>query len=1166
MTNQRPQLPLFVDETTLTIEATSGTTILNCDPTDRHFFPGSKLLLVVWDPDTKLSSSRQVLTINQVLSSSIETIETVSGNIPVGSSVYPLFVADAKLHQPFGSLHTTQHQQIDMDLAEYVGTTALPPYVAPGTLPPGEPTYRGLPVFSIPHTWTNTKQGIQKHGKTSAVGQGVVLSPVDADPIDTGSLNFIQLDRPDAKRLTSFWDSRGGETFPFWYPIPSHNFTAVTKHSDTAWTITAPVELTDLSSGQRLIAFWKIDGSVQIVHVIFAVTSGPLHTIDIDEGVTENLSEIEMISWATLARFSGEYVERWQSTKAMKSKLKIQGLQWNEDASCSGPCCEYGNCCNDPADCDDPPPPGGDDPDLPPWEPPPSCTPGLASSVPYYFDNVTGVWSQFREPIRAADLQMSESLVVQIKDTFELDTLHPHGSDLSDELKDILYGSHLLLFEGSLDRSAKSRNPYHTRITGTDPVYSYGFRSGGELVSASPYWEKIVDYKINEGLPEEEDHTLSIRIYGEWVDQTAVGGDSDYGMWGTAWILRAWSTEVVPDYVEDTPYAPFNNISFIHNDPFVGGAYEGEPTANNKYAHPQTLFIGMIPTSYHAPVGYDWHSLLNRDQFFHECFQISNGAPWSTGGAANALHNSVFGTIFGGTNCRALGSLGGGVSSEVFEHIALENSAGTGMTLLKPTRPGWDEAVGDLILGASDVTIDVCLPSQTAIDPCEGHPLDPVDSNGGTPACFRTNVLAGMPDPLCYSTSGSSSVVVQEQCVTLTTDFDEFCCPEALDCDSTPWHTSFSNVSPEKWSFAFGAPQSGRSITFKQYVDNPNYTLLSFPPTDFCDLASPFADWSQDIGSAIPVRQNCPGTGTADVEVSSSSGNATLNGIYAYSPSGDVEDGTIGASLIYRANQRAGLGFRSEVITGSPTKGYFGLLDRIQSKLIIYKITATDTWVVVTELILPSPQPITYSMTLEAKGHTITFVVTGLGSLQIEDCDFQSNGAPCLVMQDESAIDDFEEIAVLDDNWQKLEITATVLDKQTISVSVNPLLTKGNIDSDLCNFCVPADCPDEDCFGSPSSTCPCSSICKGISGFYSIASSAYPLGAAEPHNSNHFPPNAVGNCDEPGCDPPYPSCDDCPPPFPYLSWNTTHCGEGSESDNVWKGGISGWLWAELVCP
>lgn len=1136
--------PLYPDESILTATAAMGAGTLECDVDDRRFFAGHDVLVIQWGT-TKRETKIERHTIDTVNASSLDLVGTLAAEFDEGSSVYPCIIADINLQQT-GRLENDSVFAFNADVREFIDANTLPPLVAAGAIPSDANSYKGLPVLDIPHHWQTTTEGVLRRGKSTEVGLGTVRQISGDDAFFTAQLAFQQHTRAEAFQLLRFFDSRAGSTFPFWYPLRSRSFTLRSK-TVSALTVDDSIAVATPTP----ISIWLKDGTVLIRFVTGVLSAGGNKVLFLNENVTEGDDEIERVSFAALARFAQDAInEQWRSLTTLEAGLSIQELPFSGDITCSGEDCEDGGC-HEEDDCEDPEPPTDPEPPDDPWEPGDECENGTAT-VPMYFD-LTQTWNSGREPIRAGDLNLPDEFVVNIKNGFEIDATHPQApGSLSDELIDALFRPHVMAYAGTLTRSG-SRNPYHYKITGTGP-YNWDTGGASEAVEDSPYWESVVNYTVDE-----TEYTLTVRLYVEWVDQTDAGGDSGDGAWGAMFVLWAWTDEI-GSYTEDTNYAPFDDIAFNFADPFVGGLYESEAAAN-KYAHPLALFMAMCPTTFHVPIGYDFHSLLDRDQYLHECFASDPGAPWSNGTITDAFDNACFGEDVGSVSKRALGALGGWTSSEFFNWVCVENEAGSGMTILKPTRPGWDEDTATLTPGSADISIDLCTPPQTAIDPCVGHPDDPLEGRGGTHVCWRDDSLDDATEWICLSTTAVTRVTVNEKCLSITGQWDGACDLTEVDCDVSTLTTNFNNVTVEDYGYNFGGSQSARFIDLRQYEDDPDYVRQNWPQVE-CDTAGSY--WDDDVGSSVDSIADCGGDPVGEVDCTPTTGK-TVNLVVAYDPPSvsSIEDGSIGCEVTLASDDQVGLGMRVATSGGDITEGYVGIVDETNQKVILYLVDGTDSLSVIDEVNAVIPTGVALTLTLTSLGHDHTFRVmsgeTVLGTASVTgECTYQSGGEPAVVSLSDSAFT-AEDVTTSDNNWQKLTVAGDINDTAELVSSANDKLCKGY--TSTCEGCDPEDCPG----ALPPCNGPCSATCKSIDGVYSVTYSNYPSGVTEPHLADWHPPTDVGPCEEAD---PSPPCGDCPPPYEAYIWDISGntCGDNDDNESIWIDGLSAWDWDEVVVP
>lgn len=1105
-TGKRKYTPLVSDQTHTTGTA-SGTNI-PCDTTNRRFFIGYKVLIVSYDADFRVSQ-QAVSTIAALSASAITLVggEALPISFPEGSEVYPAFEADVDLEAE-ADIETDQVCQVSFQARERIGTTALPALVQAGTNPPGEPTYQNIPVLVIEHDWEKGTAGEIRRGQVMTLGLDTVAEIYGDHSFATGSAQFTMLDRASAFRLLKFIDSRAGGAFSFWLPNRTSDLKPVARTSGTVWTVAKSLPLQDLLD-RRFLAFWESNTAVQLKRITGVTDGGAVWNVTVDSAVTiASIDLLYRLSFACLAKFDTDSVdEEWFTNGTMSCSLKTVAVKANtcgdgEDGDTE---------CHD--DYFDPGDPTTDEDPEDPWDIL-DCSPaGVA--VPMFYDS-TKAQNERREPIRGADLNMPEEILIRVKSGWVKDSTHSHLPALSEELMDLLVGDHFLNFRGTL-AGVRSRNPYHIRIYEDGFGGDWGALIAPGLLVTKKYWDVVEPYMVG-ATP----HSLTHRFVAEWTE------DRENGLWGTLFYYVAFATEVNPSYVDGTAWAPSGNLAFTKDDPYVWGRYAfgGSGSIELKYAHPQALIIAHIATTLHAPNGYAWMPL---DRLrFKPCYKLKNGAPWSEGTVADAKFNSVF-----GYDQKAAMTLGGWTESKMFKYLCGENGLGAGITALKPTKAGWDEEVGELTpQNGNDLAIDCCNPGQSEqkINACDGHPDEPFEEVGGTHACFLNSPH---PNFLCFSLFSLPILTLTESCFHITAEFEEyngaFCPGSNLSCTSNEVPTSFT---PALYNYTYnqGGNQEARYIEYREYRDDPNYERQGWVHGD-----GDVADWSQSLGTWT--------FGGVTFTNNSVSGSGTPSAFGQYNPpDSPIDDGEISA-LSLNTTAVVGFAWRRQP-DGS---GYYCIFNRVAGSATIYRKVGVSLTTLAT--ITSGLGGVTNTtMVLRFEGSTFKLTIAGLLRLEVDDCAYETGDCGLIVSGALSGAQ-FQEVEVTDLNWRKLSAVLSV-GSNICNVTVDPEL--GSIFATCEQDLGDPGCPSAE-------SCPCRVDTFGLVSDYvfghdfTIDTAVAPPGYGNP-NPDCFEVNF--------------GCGDCPPPF--IAMGVTFplgCDrESSVSNNPFVEGMDFWIISEVVVP
>ncbi len=326
-TANRIEVPIYSDQTELSVGCTDVDTVIQCDTRYRRFFVGQRILVLDWNPDvTEHAIFPTILSFDPT---SITLTAATGSAFNKGAKVFPLLVAEKTLAQE-ADLITDYNVDLILDVNEVIGNLALDASVLTG-LPPGEPTFNSLPIFTIPPDWSiNQRIELVKSGNEYGQGRGVVINPKGRRNKFLFEIDILNLDRASFWRCLNFFDSRRGRAFSFWYVNPANIFipTAVTP---TYIEIKKTSELTDLQAFYDYVVLKIKAATDPFIRKINSVTDqGAVFRINL---VTElpssyTLPEIQYCTSGHLSRFDEDVLrEKWiTNTCCQISGLKIIDL------------------------------------------------------------------------------------------------------------------------------------------------------------------------------------------------------------------------------------------------------------------------------------------------------------------------------------------------------------------------------------------------------------------------------------------------------------------------------------------------------------------------------------------------------------------------------------------------------------------------------------------------------------------------------------------------------------------------------------------------------------------------------------------------------------------------------------------------------------------------
>lgn len=613
------------------------------------------------------------------------------------------------------------------------------------------------------------------------------------------------------------------------------------------------------------------------------------------------------------------------------------------------------------------------------------CSASQASQIVPMWINSCVARNAQRDPIRGADLRIPVKLQLKITDKMIRDTNHRHASNMSNELKRLLYGDTLVLGLDSASHGTTSRHPHHVGLDLSGPTWTY---PGSSVTVTRKVWKRTDTYKVGTTT-----YTLECRAVAEWV-----AANDDEGAWGSIISVYVFSNEIVPTYVDSTNDAVQNNCPFTHDDPCVYGALYAGANTHPKFFHPQLLLVAHIPTTFHAPCGYD-HVPVG-DELWEECYALTNGAPWSSGAIGDSHKNCVFsrasGTDPSGFTPARCMTIGGDVPiSELYPFLVIENGAGYGGTYLKPTNAGWNEAVGNLT-PLSDVSLRECGFPQVAVDTCAGHPDEPYGGIGGTHRCF----LAGVTNPgdPCYPPGKPAYMTCVEYCCGYVKTYDETCVATPEICTVYQEFRTTFTMQVDDYDFDYVNAGVSRSITWKAVAPDPDYARPEWlAETSFADMTTNLGTWTHDFsGSEVTavagsgfVRADAYWVGTGTTYTC---GHAKWTGLC-----------------------KTSTGKKHLVLTRwDPTSknGYGFELDPGGSTLKIYKITANVASVIASLGSVTLTGDVNPEVSSIGSLHTLS---VGSNTISVHDCTYKFQGQIAVGTSSTSAGARFEDM--LPEDW-----------------------------------------------------------------------------------------------------------------------------------------------------
>lgn len=597
----------------------------------------------------------------------------------------------------------------------------------------------------------------------------------------------------------------------------------------------------------------------------------------------------------------------------------------------------------------------------------------VAHPWPMYF-NSTLAKNATRDAIRAADYTAFTKFQIQITAGMIKDPASSYPTALSPEMQHVLYATHELVYEATTMR-ATSRHPHHVRWSDGGGAW-IGPTTDGVPVYRK-MWRKQITYTVGGA-----DKHLDIRIVAEYST------DLTKGAWGTLWNFYVFSDEVGGGFADGDTVPALNDAPFWADDPLIYlPDYAGANTAI-KAADPRLLMAASTVTSFQSPAEYA--HIPGGEELWVECYRRHNGAPWTATPGVDCEANSVFATYPDGSSFACMSIGGNAPTSEIYPFICIENGAGTGLTVMKPTHAGWNESVG-LLQPPSDIILTDCTAPQTAIDACQGHPDAPYNGRGGTHNCFKTGSGAKY---CCFNLAdglNSATFKLIQKCMKHTTHLGAFngetCDAGGTSCSEQSNYLTTLTLRLENYDF--GGLSSSAVIKWWAGAADPTYVTLDYI----------FDNTSPTISQFVAV-QGTWSTGTnvngdhIDLTVS---GGSAPGGFLLFDNGVTIAHGRISATLEFINNRSIGVGLCAD----SFGNGYFAVAVPTTQKLEIRRYAAfVPTVLASVDVATPMVFDLLAEISLTKTGTRLAAVLLGV-AVGVDECfdDLKFHGCSAVLAE-----------------------------------------------------------------------------------------------------------------------------------------------------------------------
>lgn len=322
LTNTRVPFPLYCDESIGTANSNSGQTSVWCDTRFRRFFTGGRVLIVPFDSDNFVDSTRiSTGKIDTIASDHLVLTTNLSHSFLSGRfSVFPLIDCEIIL-SPKITFETYEVANVILTVDEVLGANTLPP--TRSVVPSDMPLLNGIPILNlnIEQDFTNgIKVAYQRQGDTFGRGRGTVVDPHDPKWQMITDWNMLSVTREAAWKIIEFSDWARGRQRSF-YQMDEENLWRAVAIDPIFISIDPLGALADFQADFNFVGIELNDGTVIVreVNTIQLVSGVWKITITGEDLPTIALSDIRRVARARLSRMdSDSFTEEWSNTEVCK--------------------------------------------------------------------------------------------------------------------------------------------------------------------------------------------------------------------------------------------------------------------------------------------------------------------------------------------------------------------------------------------------------------------------------------------------------------------------------------------------------------------------------------------------------------------------------------------------------------------------------------------------------------------------------------------------------------------------------------------------------------------------------------------------------------------------------------------------------------------------------
>lgn len=327
--SERMTVPLYMDQSEVTAESLSGTSVLHANFSEGRYFPNTPILIVETDHAGRpLGFSTNTIAVNSGASATLQN--TLSATTRPGCHVvFPLIRVHEVLAVNIENL-SDRVVNLTMEVTEVLGKNAIPASTC--DTPPGFGTYNGIPIFCPLHDWSRPlKVTFLREGRKLRLGRGETMHLRGPRHRVEHDIQFT-VDRTDMWEVFRFFDSRRGRALPFWL-MDQENLWEVVDHvgGGSFLGIDPLNSFTAFQDEMEYVGIEYTDGLCTIHQVITIQDTAGQWRLTLAPGdellAGRTVNDVHRVGRARICRNkSDEFTEEWQTTEAIRFTMKVVEL------------------------------------------------------------------------------------------------------------------------------------------------------------------------------------------------------------------------------------------------------------------------------------------------------------------------------------------------------------------------------------------------------------------------------------------------------------------------------------------------------------------------------------------------------------------------------------------------------------------------------------------------------------------------------------------------------------------------------------------------------------------------------------------------------------------------------------------------------------------------